>query len=224
MPEAPRDVVALRVGEDHPVRLAGLGTAGYHWVALVEGDERIVEVSPTGLAQPANHRIGTSADELFTIRALRPGDDARALCSSAGRGSRTTTPAVSERVVDAARHVAAYAARTSDLRRRDRRRPDGARCAELVDEAPARLVVAAVLAEEAAVGAGQLLLAIGVQRLDLLVARAAMPLARQPEIDVGGARQALGQRAHAGVEGVQRWGRRRRRAGRSARPGACPAR
>ena len=99
MPEAPRDVVALRVGEDHPVRLAGLGTAGYHWVALVEGDERIVEVSATGLAQPANRRIGTSADELFTIRALRPGET-RVRFLQRRPWEPDDTPAVSERVVD----------------------------------------------------------------------------------------------------------------------------
>jgi predicted secreted protein len=71
--DARRDVVELRVGEQHPVRLAGLGTAGYRWVALVEGDEGVAEVSDADVAPPANARIGTSADELFTIRALRPG-------------------------------------------------------------------------------------------------------------------------------------------------------
>jgi predicted secreted protein len=67
------EVVTLRVGEQHPVRLAGLGTAGYRWAPLVEGDEGIAEVSDAGVARPANARIGTSADELFTIRAMRPG-------------------------------------------------------------------------------------------------------------------------------------------------------
>jgi predicted secreted protein len=70
---ARRDVVTLRVGERHPVRLAGLGTAGYRWTPLVEGDAGVVEVSDAGVAKPANTRIGTSADELFTIRAVRRG-------------------------------------------------------------------------------------------------------------------------------------------------------
>ena len=35
----------LRVGEQHPVRLAGLGTAGYHWLAQAEGDEGVATVS-----------------------------------------------------------------------------------------------------------------------------------------------------------------------------------
>jgi predicted secreted protein len=72
-PDAPSDVVTLRVGEDHPVRLAGLGTAGYQWLVLVEGDEGVADVTAAGLAAPANARIGTSADELFTIRAVGPG-------------------------------------------------------------------------------------------------------------------------------------------------------
>ena len=69
----PDDVVNLHVGEEHPVRLAGLGTAGYRWVPLVEGDEGVAEVTDAGLAEPANKRIGTSADELFTIEAIGPG-------------------------------------------------------------------------------------------------------------------------------------------------------
>ena len=47
---AARDVVTLRVGEEHPVRLAGLGTAGYRWVAFVEGDEGVVEGPAHALA------------------------------------------------------------------------------------------------------------------------------------------------------------------------------
>ena len=65
--------VDLAVGEDHRVRLPGLGTAGYRWMAAVEGDEGVVDVIAAGVAQPANRRIGTSADELFDIRAIGPG-------------------------------------------------------------------------------------------------------------------------------------------------------
>jgi predicted secreted protein len=70
---ADREVVALRVGERHPVRLAGLATAGYRWVPVVEGDERVADVTALGFAKLANARIGTSADELFSILAVRPG-------------------------------------------------------------------------------------------------------------------------------------------------------
>ena len=63
----------LGVGEAHRVRLPGLGTAGYRWSAVVEGDEGVAEVSDAGLAELADRRIGTSADELFDIRAVGPG-------------------------------------------------------------------------------------------------------------------------------------------------------
>jgi predicted secreted protein len=66
--------VNLGVGEAHRVRLPGLGTAGYRWSAVVEGDEGVAEVSDAGLAELADRRrIGTSADELFDIRAVGPG-------------------------------------------------------------------------------------------------------------------------------------------------------
>lgn len=99
MSDAPPDVVTLRVGEEHPVRLAGLGTAGYRWMTTVEGDEGVVEVAAAGLAEPANRRIGTSADELFTIRALRPGAT-RVRFAQRRPWEPDATPAVSERVVE----------------------------------------------------------------------------------------------------------------------------
>lgn len=67
------DVLNLRVGDEHPVRLKGLATAGYRWVPALEGDDGIAAVDEAGVAELPNRRIGTSADELFTIRALRPG-------------------------------------------------------------------------------------------------------------------------------------------------------
>ena len=72
-PEAQPNVVNLRAGEEHRVRLPGLGTAGYRWMPAVEGDAGVAEVSAAGLAELANRRIGTSADELFDIRAVAPG-------------------------------------------------------------------------------------------------------------------------------------------------------
>jgi predicted secreted protein len=98
-PDAPSDVVTLRVGEDHPVRLAGLGTAGYQWLVLVEGDEGVADVTAAGLAAPANARIGTSADELFTIRALRPGAT-RVRFAQRRPWEPEDTPAVNEQVVE----------------------------------------------------------------------------------------------------------------------------
>jgi predicted secreted protein len=72
-PDDHHEVVNLRVGERHPVRLGGLGTAGYRWEPRAEGDEGVATVTDAGVAQPANRRIGTSADELFSIEAVGPG-------------------------------------------------------------------------------------------------------------------------------------------------------
>jgi predicted secreted protein len=97
--EASSDVVTLRVGEQHPVRLAGLGTAGYHWMASLEGDEGVADVATAGLAEPANTRIGTSADELFTIRALRQGT-ARVRFAQRRPWESADTPPVNEHIVE----------------------------------------------------------------------------------------------------------------------------
>ena len=75
---------------------------------------------------------------------------------------------------------------------------NGTRCAELVDEAVAGLVVAAVGAEEALVRAHELLGAVGGERPALLVARARAALLGEPGCGV--AREPLGVAAHADVE------------------------
>ena len=72
-PNAEPNIVNLGVGEAHRVRLPGLGTAGYRWMPAVEGDAGVTEVSDARDAELANRRNGTSADELFDIRAVRPG-------------------------------------------------------------------------------------------------------------------------------------------------------
>ena len=72
-PDAQPNIVNLRAGEEHRVRLPGLGTAGYRWMAVVEGDAGVAEVSDAGVAELADRRIGTSADELFDIRAIGHG-------------------------------------------------------------------------------------------------------------------------------------------------------
>jgi predicted secreted protein len=70
---SPDAAVNLHVGEEHPVRLTSLGTAGYRWLARVEGFEGVADATEAGLAELANERIGTRADELFTIAAVGPG-------------------------------------------------------------------------------------------------------------------------------------------------------
>jgi predicted secreted protein len=66
------DVVNLRVGDEHELRLEGLATAGYRWMPVVE-DDAVAAVAEAGVGELPNRRIGTSADELFTIRAVGPG-------------------------------------------------------------------------------------------------------------------------------------------------------
>jgi predicted secreted protein len=68
------DAIELRVGEEHSVTLAGLGTAGYRWTPQLEGDPGIAEVIPAGTEAPeGGGAVGASAGEVFTVRANRPG-------------------------------------------------------------------------------------------------------------------------------------------------------
>lgn len=68
------DAIELRVGEEYSVRLAGLGTAGYRWEPLLEGDPGVALVHPAGEdTSEDNEAVGASADEVFTVHANRPG-------------------------------------------------------------------------------------------------------------------------------------------------------
>jgi predicted secreted protein len=98
-PDVQTEVVSLRVGETHRVRLPGLGTAGYRWMPAVEGDQDVAQVSDAGVAELANRRIGTSADELFDVRALGPGV-ARVRFSQRRPFEPDDTPPADERVVE----------------------------------------------------------------------------------------------------------------------------
>jgi|SRR5215216_5444238 len=71
--EAPDEVVELRVGERHEMRLPGLGSAGYRWRPEPEEDTNVAKVSAAGLEGPFSGAVGASADERFTIHARRPG-------------------------------------------------------------------------------------------------------------------------------------------------------
>lgn len=69
------DVVELRVGEEHSLQLVGLGTAGYRWVAEIDGDAEVVEVRSTDRETvEGSGAVGASADETFAIRANQAGD------------------------------------------------------------------------------------------------------------------------------------------------------
>ena len=103
----------------------------------------------------------------------------------------------------------------------DRRRHDGARCAELVHEPVARLVVAGVRAEEAVVRADELLGAVRAERLGALVVAARRPLRAEQPGHAGTAGEARGEAADAGAEAPPPCRRTRRRSSRSRPPAGC---
>jgi len=67
------DAIELRVGEEHLVTLAGLGTAGYRWGVEVEDGGEVVDVVRMGGKPPETAAVGASANEAFRLRAKRPG-------------------------------------------------------------------------------------------------------------------------------------------------------
>jgi predicted secreted protein len=73
--DPPDDVVELRVGERHTVRLPGLGSAGYRWTPPAEGTEEGVEVRKGQASADAGApgATGASSEEVFTIEAKQPG-------------------------------------------------------------------------------------------------------------------------------------------------------
>jgi predicted secreted protein len=70
-----RDTLRLRQGEQHVVRLPGLGAAGYHWTVRVEGDAESVDVSvdTDSALDRAELLAGASVDERATISGRRRG-------------------------------------------------------------------------------------------------------------------------------------------------------
>ena len=83
------DVVNLRVGDEHELRLKGLATAGYRWVPAVEDDAVAESRSRTWRSS----RIGGSARAPTSSSRSAPWARARRACasSSAGRSSRRTS-------------------------------------------------------------------------------------------------------------------------------------
>jgi predicted secreted protein len=71
--EAQHEVVDLRVGDEHVVRLAGRGTAGYRWAPGGGHDESVAAVSEREIPGPMSDAAGASGDEVFRVRALAPG-------------------------------------------------------------------------------------------------------------------------------------------------------
>jgi len=71
---AKRDSLQLRVGEEHPIELDSLRTAGYVWEPRLEGDESVAEVvKDESPPETGTEAVGASVPEVFKIKALRPG-------------------------------------------------------------------------------------------------------------------------------------------------------
>jgi predicted secreted protein len=86
--------LTLRVGEEHEVRLSGLATAGYHWSCEVEGAQDALAVSKQWASpedRPDPSDVGTSAEEIFRVTALRPGT-ARLRFTQGRRWEKDTPP------------------------------------------------------------------------------------------------------------------------------------
>lgn len=85
--------LTLSVGEEHEVRLSGLATAGYYWSCDIEGEQDALAVSKLSTFRqdrPDPSNVGTSADEIFRLTALRPGT--ATLRFTQGRRWETDTP------------------------------------------------------------------------------------------------------------------------------------
>ena len=91
------DFIELRVGEEKPVRLSGLGTAGYSWQPEVDGDD-VLEITKQAAQQAPGAAEGSSADEIFTVRAKRPGKTRVRFAQR--RSWERGGPAANEHVVD----------------------------------------------------------------------------------------------------------------------------
>jgi predicted secreted protein len=70
------EIVRLKRGDQHIIRLRGLGTAGYEWV-YENSDRKIagVQKAYADASESLSERnLGPSATEIFTITALQPGE------------------------------------------------------------------------------------------------------------------------------------------------------
>jgi len=65
--------ISLTAGEERSITLAGLGAAGYVWRWEIEGDPDVIAVSSERPEDVDQLPPGASADEVLTVRALRPG-------------------------------------------------------------------------------------------------------------------------------------------------------
>ena len=67
--------IKLKTGETTTINLKGLATAGYQWNYTIDGNKNLVTISKDyALTDNVNRKpVGASADEVFTITAVKPG-------------------------------------------------------------------------------------------------------------------------------------------------------
>ena len=65
----------LHTGEEHTLKLESLLPAGYEWTPEVEGDASIADVQKQDASEDEaeSTAVGAAPEEIFTIRARRPG-------------------------------------------------------------------------------------------------------------------------------------------------------
>ncbi len=71
MPVDNTEEIKLKRGETTSIKLKGLATAGFEWNYNIDGDKNLITVSKDFvLNEPLTQKnMGTSADEVFTIKA-----------------------------------------------------------------------------------------------------------------------------------------------------------
>ncbi len=71
--------IDLNVSQGYVFRFKGLGTAGYVWTDQILGNDNLISVSrelstdPLQVNEGGFPIVGSSEDEIFTIKALAPG-------------------------------------------------------------------------------------------------------------------------------------------------------
>jgi len=64
--------IQLRVGDEHPIRLESLLSAGYEWQPESHEGGEVAQVRKAAPTE-GEEAVGASPDEVFTVKAVRPG-------------------------------------------------------------------------------------------------------------------------------------------------------
>lgn len=76
MPGANEEQVKLNVGESTNVQLKGLASAGYVWNYKIDNNQDCLNISKNYVndGKTSQAKMGTSSDEVFTIKAIKKGN------------------------------------------------------------------------------------------------------------------------------------------------------